>query len=243
MSSILTTEAIVLSALDYSDSSKIVNLLTREAGRISVIAKGARQKKSKLGAVLNPPNIIQAVIYVKPNRDMQILSTADLLVHHAGIEKDYDTIKYAWAVLELVNVTLHEHEHEEKIFRAVERILQRIDSKIEDPFISFLRFFFFLFGELGYEIDPLTCSSCQKAVQPEESVFTTVKGMLCISCAESTLEKTYLSKELFFTFQCLKNGKEVIYTDELHLKKIYRMLENYATMHISSFRPLNSLKL
>lgn len=243
MSSIITTEAIVLSSVDYSDSSKIVSLLTRESGKISVMAKGARQKKSKLGLVLNPLNIVQAVIYTKPNRDIQILSSADLLTHFQHIAADYDSIKYAWAVLELVNICLLEHEHEEKIFRAVQRILERINAAKESPMISFLRFFLFLFGELGFELNVTECTTCRKPIGIDDAVFTPLSGMLCGSCAQIITEKTYLSKELFILIKCLKNGNEINNPEESDLRNIFRMFEQYATHHISSFRSLKSLRI
>jgi methylthioribose-1-phosphate isomerase len=243
MSAILTTEAIVLSSVDYSDSSKIVSLLTKESGKISVIAKGARQKKSKLGLVLNPLNIIQAVIYMKPNRDIQVMSSADLVTHFQHIETDYDSIKFAWAVLELVNICLLEHEHEERIFRAVQRILTRMNNATEPPFLSFLRFFLFLFGELGFEVNMDECTQCRKPLSDEDAIFTSLNGMTCGPCAQTIHEKTYLNKELFFLLKCLKNGKEIENPEEADLRTIYRIFENYASHHVSSFRPLKSLRI
>ena len=50
--SLVSTPAIVLSALRYSESSKIVRLATRELGVQSAIAKGALRPRSRFGAAL-----------------------------------------------------------------------------------------------------------------------------------------------------------------------------------------------
>ena len=45
------TEGIVLTETNYSESSKILNVLTKEYGLIGVISKGSRNLKSKLRGV------------------------------------------------------------------------------------------------------------------------------------------------------------------------------------------------
>lgn len=51
--------AYVLHAYDWSESSLIVELFTREAGRVAVVAKGAKRPTSNLRAVLMPFQPIQ----------------------------------------------------------------------------------------------------------------------------------------------------------------------------------------
>ncbi|HEX5632270.1 MAG TPA: recombination protein O N-terminal domain-containing protein, partial [Gemmatimonadales bacterium] len=48
----VTTPAIVLGAIRYGETSKIVRLATREHGVQSAIAKGALRPKSRFGAAL-----------------------------------------------------------------------------------------------------------------------------------------------------------------------------------------------
>ncbi len=243
MSSILTTEAVVLSAINYSDTSKIVTLLTKDAGKLSVIAKGVRKSKSNQSAALNPLNVIQAVIYMKPGREVQLLSNADLLVHHYAIEKDFDAIKYALAVIELVNSVSFYNENEEKIYRAVSRILKRMDTIKELPSDAFTRFFLFFLGEMGFAVSVIECNLCRKKLIAGETVFTATNGVLCSECATSIFERTSLPKELFQRFQCLKNGNDIQIQDERESLQIVKMLERYAAIHISDFRGLNSLRM
>ena len=44
-------EGIILSEVNYSESSKILNILTREYGLIGVLSRGCRNIKSKLRGV------------------------------------------------------------------------------------------------------------------------------------------------------------------------------------------------
>ena len=62
MSEIIKTEAVVLSKMDYRDSSNIALLFTEDLGKVSVIVKGARSDKSKYGRIVDPLNYLSIVI-------------------------------------------------------------------------------------------------------------------------------------------------------------------------------------
>ena len=49
----LVTEAIVLHAFDYLETSRIMRLLTREAGVQSVLARGARSSRRRFGGAMD----------------------------------------------------------------------------------------------------------------------------------------------------------------------------------------------
>ncbi|HSP87123.1 MAG TPA: DNA repair protein RecO, partial [Ignavibacteriaceae bacterium] len=68
MSEIIKTEAVVLSKMDYRDSSNILSLYTKDFGKLSVIHKGARSPKSKKGFIAEPLNHLHIIIYKKDSR-------------------------------------------------------------------------------------------------------------------------------------------------------------------------------
>ena len=51
---VLTDEAIVLGARPYSNTSLIVTFLTKEQGKVRLVARGVRSAKSRLGVALEP---------------------------------------------------------------------------------------------------------------------------------------------------------------------------------------------
>ena len=86
MSDIVKTEAVVLSKINYGDTSSIVSLYTESDGKISAIVKGGRTQKSKLGKIIDPLNHLQIIIYKKNSRDVQLLTSADLVSHFVNIK-------------------------------------------------------------------------------------------------------------------------------------------------------------
>ena len=76
---LVITPAIVLSALRYSETSKIVRLATREHGVQSAIAKGALRPKSRFGAALQLLSEGQAQYLAKEHRELHVLTAFDLV--------------------------------------------------------------------------------------------------------------------------------------------------------------------
>lgn len=75
---LVTTEATILQAFPYSETSKILRLLTPDYGVQSVIAKGARRPKSRYGGVLEPFTDGVASFYYREHRDLHNLSGFEL---------------------------------------------------------------------------------------------------------------------------------------------------------------------
>ena len=70
------SRTIVLSAVRYSETSKIVRLATRDLGVQSGIAKGALRPRSRFGAALQVLSEGQAQLLVKENRELHVLAAA-----------------------------------------------------------------------------------------------------------------------------------------------------------------------
>lgn len=51
---LIKSEGIVLRTTDYGETNKIVTLLTREHGKIGVMARGAKKSNSRLSAISQP---------------------------------------------------------------------------------------------------------------------------------------------------------------------------------------------
>ena len=98
----VSTPAIVLSALRYSETSKIVRLATRDFGVQSAIAKGALRPKSRFGASLQVLSEGQAHLLVKEHRELHILAAFDLGRLHVGLAGDLERFAIACTLAEVM---------------------------------------------------------------------------------------------------------------------------------------------
>lgn len=97
-----STPAIVLSALRYSETSKIVRLATRDLGVQSAIAKGALRPKSRFGAALQVLSEGQAQLLMKEGRELNLLTAFDLRQLHVGLAADLERYAVACALAEVM---------------------------------------------------------------------------------------------------------------------------------------------
>ena len=215
MSKIIKTEAVVLSKLNYGDSSSIVTLFTKEYGKLSAMLKGGRNPKSKLSLIVDPINYLEVIFYNNPSRDLQILSSADIKAHFPKIKDDLDKLKYAHSVIELVKNLSVEHEVNKKLFSGIIRILELMGEGKENPAVSFGRFFLFFLKELGYEFQLKT----------------------------NYLENITMNPELFHYFNCLKKNESPGVVNPAIINGAVTFLENYLKYHVSDFKGLQSLKM
>ena len=107
---IVRTDAVVLRTLDYSETSLIVQLLTRQHGRIAVMAKGARRPKSRFGATLQPMAYVQVVYYHKENRGLQTLTEASHVQRFPHLSTDLTRLTVGLRLVELAQALLEEGE-------------------------------------------------------------------------------------------------------------------------------------
>src|SRR5687768_4192777 len=97
---LLVTDAVVLHAFDYLESSRILRLATREAGVVSVLAKGARRSRRRYGSALDLFAQGSAEMYAKPGRDLHTLSGFDVARARPGIAADLGRFTGAAAIAE-----------------------------------------------------------------------------------------------------------------------------------------------
>src|ERR1041384_6135963 len=75
----IVTDAIVLHAFDYLESSRILRIVTREAGVRSVLARGARRSRKRFGQALDLSAQGSAQLHVKPGRELDTLASFDVV--------------------------------------------------------------------------------------------------------------------------------------------------------------------
>ena len=182
---IVKTEAIVLKRINYGDTSRIVSLLTKDYGRLSVIAKGARSPRSRLGPVLDTLNHLQVVLYRKEGKDLHLLSQCDLLSRFTRLTDDLHRLGCALSVLDLVSASSHYDEDSTILFGTALESLNAMDSG-PDPYSVLLYFQTRLLCILGFQPDFSCCTGCKAVVGlsgTKNGVFRlTADGILCPTC-------------------------------------------------------------
>jgi len=244
MSEIIKTEAVVLHKIKYGDTSIIVTLFTKDYGKLTAIVKGGRNPKSKLGLIVDTFNHLQIVFYKKDSRDVQLISSADIISHFPNIKTDLDSQRYAQAVLELVKNLNVEHEANLKLFNGLVRIFSLMDESKESAAIIFARFFMFFLSELGYQLQLEQCSGCgKKELSKSELSYNYELGIFCIDCQSNVIESFHINAELYAVLICLKYNKKIPEFGVNFIGKAINFMERHLKHHVPDFKGIQSINM
>ena len=95
-------EGIILNTRNYNDTSKILDIFTKEYGVIGVIAKGCKSLKSNLRSVTDKLTYATFTIYYKKDK-LSILTEASVINNFNNIKKSIEKISYASYLLDLTH--------------------------------------------------------------------------------------------------------------------------------------------
>jgi DNA repair protein RecO (recombination protein O) len=97
------TVGIVLKRTNFGEADRIVTLLTKDLGKIQVMAKGVRRERSKLAGGIEPFSISEIGV-VKGRGDIDTLTSARLVKHYGDvIVGSIEKLDFAYACLKTIN--------------------------------------------------------------------------------------------------------------------------------------------
>ena len=217
-------EGIVLSETNYSESSKILNILTKEYGLIGVMSKGCRNIKSKLRGVSRKLIYGNFHIYYKEG-GLSTLISVDIISSFSNIVMDLERVSYASFLLELVGQVARESDDKE-IFSLFRDTLVKIDEGFSPLVLSnILELKLLNFLGVCPSIDSCSiCGSNKKIV----TIDSSMGGYICKNCYQNQAlvsDKTVKMIRLFY-YVDIKNITKLEVSDEV-IKEINQFLDDY----------------
>lgn len=151
---IVRTEAVVLRAFRYGETSLIVTLFTRDRGKIAVLARGARTPKSRFGGAVQPMNHLEVVLSFKPTRTLQTLREAGHVTRHRTLTSDLGKISAGLRMVELAGALMQDEQAQPAVFSLLTAMLGALDhldvARGERPALALVFFELQLAGLLGF---------------------------------------------------------------------------------------------
>jgi DNA repair protein RecO (recombination protein O) len=180
---IVTTTGVVLQTHSYSDTSKILRLMTRDYGPLSAMARGALRPKSRFSGVLEPFAEGTATIYVKPNRDLHSLSDFALIRERQALGRDLHRYAGASVLCELV-LRLAPQERDPHLYdlltEGLDGLLEASEERLQSTVLAAV---WQLVVALGFAPDVRSCSRCGRQLRDEAATFDIREGaLLCVRC-------------------------------------------------------------
>ncbi len=123
---------IIVNETNYGETSKILNVITKEKGLISLMAKGCKNIKSPLRSTTSKLTFGTFIIYYKENK-ISTLKEVTVLDNFINIKKDISRISYATYILELSEGVIKQNNNKQ-IFELLIQSLKKINEGF-DPLV------------------------------------------------------------------------------------------------------------
>jgi DNA repair protein RecO (recombination protein O) len=239
---LLTTDAIVLHAFDYMETSRIYRLLTREAGVQSVLARGARRPKSRFGTALDLFAQGEAELSIRPTRELQTLTAFDVTRTRPGLASGLERFTAAAAIAELVLRFARDDYHPE-LYHAVESTVDAIADLERAPRDAALGGAWRLIAELGFAPAVDSCTGCHASVPVgvPAGFSHPAGGVLCAACAGRHGQRRTLPSSAVATLRAWLDGvapRDILGDGEGRAHQ--RLLREFLIEHLDDGRGLRA---
>ena len=134
---IIKTEAIVLHSLKYGEGRIIVDIFSREQGRLSLIVSAPRSERSKIKKqYLQPLTLLMLECDVRPQAQLQKVREATLLTPLPSLFSDAKKLSIGLFVSEFLYHALKGEQRNVPLFDYVRSSIEWLDAAI-GPFANF----------------------------------------------------------------------------------------------------------
>lgn len=239
---IVEVEGIVVSDTNYSETSKILTVLTKEYGKIGVLSKGCRSMKSKLRYVSQ--KMTYGTFYIHHKKEgLSTLTGVDIINPFKNVVTDITRISYVTYLFDLTIQVMKQTN--ENLFQVLIDGISRIEDGLDPEIITdivelkYLEF-------LGVKPSVDGCTVCGNT-----NLITTISveqgGYVCKNCYRN--EKIYSNKMIklirMFYYVDLSKIAKIQVSDSVKkelLEFINQYYDKYTGLYLKSKQFLSNLK-
>jgi DNA repair protein RecO (recombination protein O) len=249
---------LVVRATDYSDTSRIVTLWTRELGKVRALAKGGRRLKSNFDSALDLLTVCSIVLLRKSSGGLDLLTEAQVVERFPQLRKDLPALYAAYYLAELLGDWTEDYDPHPRLFDEALETLRTLGTGIRNQEsgmrdhgspsavptgLRLLRFEMVLLKELGYAPILDVCAGCRRplpqSVQETRATLlfsSAAGGVVCGACRTSHRGRVSLAAP---TWEALKllGQDDAWRTIEPAERAALRQLFNEYISHLLGRRP------
>jgi DNA repair protein RecO (recombination protein O) len=240
-----STEAVVLHAFDYLESSRIIKLLTRDFGLRSVLARGARTSRKRFGDALDLFNQGSVELDVKPGRDLDTLSSFDVIRTRGAIGSDLARFAGASALAEML-LRFAQHDGDPELFDIASDAFDRVAGASGDAArTATIAAAWRILAALGFAPSLESCGECEREFTADETVLfsQSAGGALCERCASlARVGRKLPGGARARLFSWLSSDADGPPLAEPEARAHQRLLREFVIEHLSDGRPLKAFE-
>ena len=202
----------ILREFPYKETSKILEVFTREYGKISIIAKGINGK-NKSSATSRRFAKANFNLY-KSGKDFYGLKEISLINSYSKSNKNFDVILYKSAIADLLLRTIDQTQID-VVYRLLDNSFLAFENARENQLNIFLAFLLKYISFSGFKPNLSTCGVCGRQIRNEDLYFSNSQAsLICSDDKYQIYDKIFLTKEEFVYL------KKLLYTNSEELSSV-----------------------
>ncbi len=190
------TQALVIRLADWSESSRVVTLFSRDFGKISALAKGAKRLRSSFEAALDLLSESRIVFLRKSSSSLDILTESQLIARFRPSPQSLTSLYGGYYIAELLLGLSEEYDPHPRLYQVAIDTLRRLETDA-DARLAILRFEFVLLREIGHLPEFAGCLICGTPPSDKQkyAFWVSQGGLICSSCKRPGYEQKLIDAE------------------------------------------------
>ena len=181
---------LVVRTTDWSETSRIATIWTRELGKVRVLAKGGRRLKSNFEVALDLLTVCSIVLIRKSSGGLDLLTEARVEERFNGLRKDLRALNAGYYVAELLGDGTQDYDPHPALFEFSLDTLRKLAAGGDVPGLVSAYELGWL-GELGLRPVLDRCAACQTNQLPAGGLTYSAMagGVVCLACAPAQRDR------------------------------------------------------
>ena len=224
--------ALVIRGTDFSETSRIVTLWTRELGKVRALAKGGRRLKSNFDVALDLLTVCGIVLLRKSSGSLDLLTEARVEERFPQLRSDLTALYGAYYLAEMLGDWTQDYDPHPVLFDEALGTLRVLGQPgvMTGPCLA--HFELVLLRELGYGPALNFCADCGNELTGTVMAFSAAGGgVLCSTCQGRQREKRPLSAGAWRALRQLQASGEGWreFADPALRSEVRQLLDHYVT--------------
>jgi DNA repair protein RecO (recombination protein O) len=228
--------AICIKSVDYSETSQIVTLFARTAGKLSAIAKGSKRPRSLFGGPIEIFSCGNIVFSDTGSEKLATLTEFEPIPGEQGgawLQNDLFALNCCFFAVELLGKLTEDYDPHPELFDSFLQFLQNIQAGENEHRILTLLILFQLglLKEVGLQPVLSYCANCKTggrrlATSGEIYFSSAANGIICRDCQGTFPDRIRLSQS---AVSCLGDLKMIAQVQAQTLNEIEKILITHFT--------------
>lgn len=174
MSRMFKAEAVVLRRRDLKERDKLLTLYTKEQGKLTIRAIGAKKIESKLGGHVEP--FMCTEVCVVSSKTIDILAGAQVIHAYPNLRSSISGTHAAQYLMEVVDQLTPDGQNEPSVYELLTHGLDILNQQSKVNFLTVQAIVLKILGHLGFEPELEKCVHCGLPTESGEYLFNVNAG-------------------------------------------------------------------